>query len=155
MPFGFQAKLGLVRGKFLPAALHVAEAFYVSSSSINAIGAVIVRSVWSTRMPLACTPAILNVLNGIVDVDPAKKNVWSRFCMIVWSRFRVMRRYLACCLEEKNWDFSYAGSYLWGHGPVDLLISATEIGFAWNSGEQGWVRVSLPLLRVMTGPIPF
>ena len=41
-----------------------------------------------------------------------------------------------------------------GHGPVHLLlISAAEVGFAWDSGEQGWVRVSLPPLRMMTGPI--
>ena len=34
-----------------------------------------------------------------------------------------------------------------------LLISAAEIGFTWDSGEQGWIRVSLPPLRMMTGPI--
>ena len=71
LPFGFQVKLGLVRGKYLPAGLHAAEASYVSSSSISAFRAVIVRSVWSTRMPLANTPAILNLLDGLVDVDPA------------------------------------------------------------------------------------
>ena len=41
-----------------------------------------------------------------------------------------------------------------GHGPVHLfLISAAEIGFSWDSGEHGWLRVSLPPLRMMTGPI--
>ena len=34
LPSGFQVKLGLVRGKYLPAGLHAAEASYVSSSSI-------------------------------------------------------------------------------------------------------------------------
>ena len=34
-----------------------------------------------------------------------------------------------------------------------LLISAAEIGFTWDSGEHGWVRVSLPPLRMMAGPI--
>ena len=71
LPFGFQVKLGLVRGKFLPAGLHAVEASYVSSSSISAFRAAIVRSVWSTKMPLANTPAILNLLDGPVDVDPA------------------------------------------------------------------------------------
>ena len=33
---GFQVELGLVRGKYLPAGLHAAEASYVSSSSIRA-----------------------------------------------------------------------------------------------------------------------
>ena len=41
-----------------------------------------------------------------------------------------------------------------GHGPVHLLlISAAELGFAWDGNEQGWVRVSLPPLRMMTGPL--
>ena len=41
-----------------------------------------------------------------------------------------------------------------GHGPVHLLlISATELGFAWDGAEKGWVRVSLPPLRMMTGPV--
>ena len=41
-----------------------------------------------------------------------------------------------------------------GHGPVHLLlISAAELGFAWDGGERGWVRPSLPPLRMMTGPI--
>ena len=40
-----------------------------------------------------------------------------------------------------------------GHGPVHvLLISAAELGFAWDGDEKGWVRVSLPHLR-MTGPV--
>ena len=31
-----------------------------------------------------------------------------------------------------------------GHGPVHLLlISAAELGFAWDGDEKGWVRVSL------------
>ena len=33
LPLGFQVKLGLVRGKYLPAGLHAAEASFVSSSS--------------------------------------------------------------------------------------------------------------------------
>ena len=41
-----------------------------------------------------------------------------------------------------------------GHGPVHLLlIFAAELGFAWDGNEHGWVRVSLPPLRMMTGPI--
>ena len=41
-----------------------------------------------------------------------------------------------------------------GNGPVHLLlISAAEIGFASDGNEYGWVRVSLPPLRMMTGPI--
>ena len=41
-----------------------------------------------------------------------------------------------------------------GNGPVHLLlISAAELGFAWDGEEKGWVWVSLPPLRMMTGPV--
>ena len=41
-----------------------------------------------------------------------------------------------------------------GHGPVHLLlISAAELGFAWEGEEKGWVRVSLLPLRMVTGPV--
>ena len=41
-----------------------------------------------------------------------------------------------------------------GHGPVHLLlVSAAELDFAWDGTESGWVRVSLPPLRMMTGPV--
>ena len=66
LPLGFQVKLGLVRGKYLPAGLHAAEASYVSSSSIS-----IVRAVWSSKMPLADAPAILYLRDGPIGVDPA------------------------------------------------------------------------------------
>ena len=149
MPLGFRVKLGLVRGKYLPAGLHAAEASYVSSSSISALRAAIVRSVWSSKMPLANAPAILNLQDGPVDVDPA--------FYVIWSRFRMMRRFLAYCPEEeprifRMLDLISRGAQ--GHGPVHLLlISAADIGFAWDGEEKGWVRVSLPPLRLMTGPI--
>ena len=79
LPLGFQVKLELVRGKYLLAGLHAAEASYVSSSSISAYRAAIVRAVWSSKMPLADSPAILNLLDGPVGVDPAFHIFWSRF----------------------------------------------------------------------------
>ena len=49
-------------------------------------------------------------------------------------------------------DFVSRGAQ--GHGPVHLLlISAAELGFSWDGAEKGWVRVSLPPLRMMTGPL--
>ena len=68
-----------------------------------------------------------------------------------------MRRYLAHCPDEeptifRMLDLISRGAP--GHGPVHLLlISAAEIGFAWDSDEKGWIRVSLPPLRMMTGRI--
>ena len=82
---GFQVKLGLVRGKYLLAGLHAAEASHVSSSSISAFRAAIVRAVWSAKMPLANVPAIFNVLDGFVGIDPAFH--------IFWARFRMMHGY--------------------------------------------------------------
>ena len=76
---------------------------------------------WSTKMPLANSYAVLNLLDGPVDVDPA--------FYVVWSRFRMMRRYLAYCPEEeprifRMLDLIFRGAQ--GHGPVHLLyISAT------------------------------
>ena len=85
LPLGFQVKLGLLRGKSFPAGLHAAEASCVSSSSLRAFRAAIVRAVWSSKMPLASTPGILRR----EGVDPAFH--------ITWARFRMMRRYLAHC----------------------------------------------------------
>ena len=149
LPLGFQVKLGLVRGKHLPAGLHAAEASYVSSSSIGAFRAAIVRAVWSSKIPLANAPAVLNLLDGPVGVDPA--------FLVVWSRFRMMRRYLSYNLVEEPRIFrmlELISRGAQGHGPVHLLlISASDLGFAWDGAERGWVRVSLPPLRMMTGPV--
>ena len=92
-PLVFQVKLGLVRGKYMPAGLHAAEASYVSASSLSPFRAAIVRAVWSSKMPLANTPAVLNLLDGPVGADPAFH--------IVWIRFPIMRRYLAYCPVEE------------------------------------------------------
>ena len=130
-------------------ALHAGEASYVSSSSISAFRAAVVRAVWSSKMPLAHTPAVLNLLDGPVGVDPALH--------VVWVRFRMMRRYLAYCPEEVPRIFRMLDLISWrapGRCPVHLLlISAAELGFAWDGDERGWLRPSLPLLRTMTGPI--
>ena len=41
-----------------------------------------------------------------------------------------------------------------GHSPVHLLLTfAAEIGFAWDGGEQGWVRAALAPLRSLSGPV--
>ena len=46
---------------------------------------------------MANTPAVLDLLDGPVGVDPALH--------IVWVRFRMMRRYLAYCPEEEPRNF--------------------------------------------------
>ena len=85
LPLEFQVKLELVRGKYIPAGLHAAEASCVSASSLSAFRAAFVKAVWSSKMPLAHTPAVLDLLDGPVGVDPAVHIVWVRFRMIgIW-----------------------------------------------------------------------
>ena len=43
----------------------------MSASSLSAFRAAIVRSVWSSKLLLAQTPGVLNLLDGPVGVDPA------------------------------------------------------------------------------------
>ena len=91
--------------------------------------------------PLRCLlliPALLKLLDGPVDVDPAFQ-----------SRFRMMRLYLAYCPEEeprifRMLDFIWESSGSW---------TAAQLGFAWDGAERVWVRVFLPFLRMMTGPV--
>ena len=148
MPLGFHFKLGVVRGKYLPAGGHAAEASYVSSSSISAFRAAFVRAVWSSKMPLANAPAILNLLDGPDDVDPA--------FYVVWSPFRMMHRFLAPCPEEEPRIFRMLDLISGVLRVMGLCIFFSSLllrlGFAWDGTEKGWVRVSLPPLRMTTGP---
>ena len=136
-------KLGLVRGKYLPAGLHAAEA------SLSASRAAIVRTVWSCKMPLANTPAILNLLDGPGGADQAYR--------IVWARFSMMRRYLACRPDEvprtfRMLDLLAHGAE--GHGPVHLLLtSAAEIGFAWDGVNKVGFRLPSLLCGCLSGPV--
>ena len=130
---GFQVKLGLVRDKNLPAGLHAAEASYVSSSSISAFRAANVRAVWSSRMPLA--KAILNLLNGLVGVDPAFHTVW--------ARFRMMRRYLSYCLEEEPRIFRMLEMISRGPGVTVPFIFCLSLLLSWVLLGMGMRRVGL------------
>ena len=107
------------------------------------------RAVWSKKLPMTNTPALLSLLDGPSGSDPA--------FFIIWSHFRQLRRCLACRPDEeerifRQLDFASAGSP--GHGPMHLLLeSAEEIGLFWDSELAGWIRPGLPPLRVMTGSI--
>ena len=92
LPPGFQVKLGLVCGTCLLAGLHAVGESHVSAPSLGALRAAIVRSVWSSKMPLADTLAVLNLLDGPVGVGPPYH--------IMWTMFRMMRRYLALHLLD-------------------------------------------------------
>ena len=116
----------MVRGKFFLAGLHAAEGFICFPPPLFVpFRAAVVRAVWSSEMPLANAPAIHNLLDGPVGIDPAFH--------IVWARFPMMRRYLAYCLEEEPNIFrmlDLISRSAEGHGPVHLLLtSAAEVGF--------------------------
>ena len=137
LPLGFQVKVGLVRGKYLPAGLHAAEASYVSSSSVSAFRAAIVRALWSSKMPLANAPAHLNLLDGPAGVDPAFH--------IIWSRFRVMRRNLAYCPGEEPRIFRM----------LDLIsrgaLRVMDLCICFSSLLLSWVLLGMVMRKVGLG----
>ena len=75
LPLGFQVKLGLVRGKYLLLVFMLLRLPLSPPRQLVPFGAPIVRAVWSSKMSLADAPAILNLLDGPVGVDPAFHNV--------------------------------------------------------------------------------
>ena len=107
LPLGFQVKLGVVGCKYLPAGLHAVEASYVSASSLSSFRAAIVRAVWSCKMPLTNSSAMLDLLDGPVGVDPAY--------YIAWARFRMMRGFL-------RWSVMLLG------------LTLITVGFEWRIG---------------------
>ena len=123
LSLGFQRMLGMVRSKYLPGGLHGCEGAAISVSALASFRSAVARAVWSKKLPMTNTPALLSLLDGPWGSDPA--------FFIIWSRFRQLRRYLSYRLDEENrilrlLDFASIGS----HGPIHLLIqSAEEIGF--------------------------
>ena len=110
--------MGLAIGKYLLAGLHAVEASHVSTS-LASFRVAIGRAVWSSRMPMASTSAILSLLDGPAGVDPAY--------YVVWARFRMMRRYLAYWPDEVpgvNRMLDLVTRSAGGHGPVHLLLAS-------------------------------
>ena len=133
----------------MPAGLHAVEASHVSISSLSSFRTAIGRAVWSSGMPVTSTPVLLNLLNGPVGVVPAFH--------VIWARFSMLRRYLACWPDEVPRVYRMLDLTAWGakgHGPVHLLLdSASQIGFVWDGVQQFFIRESLPPLRMLAGPI--
>ena len=144
---GFQRMLGMVRSKHLPGGLHGCEGAAISVSALSSFLSAVAQAVWSKKLSMTNTPALLSLLDGPWGSDPA--------FFIIWSRFRQLRRYLSYRPQDRIirlLDFASSGSP--GHGPIHLLIKpAEEIGLLGDSEQAGWIRPGLPPLRVMTGPI--
>ena len=134
---------------FIPGALHGIEASFLAGASLRKLRAAIFGVVWSRRQPFAGVGAVLSLLDGPPGRDPA-------FC-VVWFRFRVLRRYLACRPGEVSRVYRLlesAAEGSLGHGPAHLLIqSAAVIGFHWDPLELAWCRPGLPLLSNLSGPL--
>ena len=122
---GFQRMLGMVRSKYLPGGLHGCEGAATSVGALGSFRSAVARAVWSKKLPMTNTPALLSLLDGPWGSDPA--------FFIIWSRFRQLRRYLAYRPDDEAriyrlLDCASTGSP--GHGPIHLLIqSAEEIVF--------------------------
>ena len=101
LPLGFQRMLGMVRSKHLPDGLHGCEGAAVSVTALSSFRSAIARAVWSKKLPMTNTPALLSLLDAPWGSDPA--------FFIIWSRFRQLRRYLAYRPDDKARIFSFIG----------------------------------------------
>ena len=107
LPLGFQRMLGMVRSKYLPGGLHGCEGAAVSVTALGSFRSAIARAVWSKKLPMTNTPALLSLLDGPWGSDPA--------FFIIWNRFRQLRRYLAYRPDDEArifrlLDYASAGS---------------------------------------------
>ena len=99
--------LGMVRSKFLPGGLHGCEGAAVSVTALGSFRSAIARAVWSKKLPMTNTPALLSLLDGPRGSDPA--------FFIIWNRFRQLRRFLAYRPDDQDrifrlLDYASAGS---------------------------------------------
>ena len=118
---GFQRMLGMVRSKYLPGGLHGCEGAAVSVTALGSFRSAIARAVWSKKLPMTNSPALLSLLDGPWGSDPA--------FFIIWNRFRQLRRYLAYRPDEEARIFrvlDYASTWSPGHGPIHLLLQSAE-----------------------------
>ena len=87
LSLGFQRMLGMVRSKYLPGGVHGCEGVAVSVTALHSFRSAVARAVWSEKLPMTNTHALLSLLDGPWGSDPA--------FFIIWSRFRQLRRYLS------------------------------------------------------------
>ena len=78
LPLGFAGQVGAGPWYVSPCWPPCCRSFLCLLLVYLCFGAATVRAVWSTKMPLADTPALLNLLDGPVVVDPAFHIIWSR-----------------------------------------------------------------------------
>ena len=64
LPMGFQRMHGMVRSKYLPGGLHGCEGAAISVSALSSFRSAVARAVWSKKLPMTKTPALLSSLDG-------------------------------------------------------------------------------------------
>ena len=62
LPLWFQRMLGLVRSKYLPGGLHGCEGAAFSVTALGSFRSAVARAVWSEKLPMTNTPALLSLL---------------------------------------------------------------------------------------------
>ena len=70
LPLDFSVKLRVLCTKFLPGALHGIDASVLSLGWLHRLRSACVSAVWSRKVPLAHTGAVLTLLDGVVGCDP-------------------------------------------------------------------------------------
>ena len=63
-PMGFQRLLGMLCSKYLPGGLHGCEGAAISVGALGAFRATVARAVWSKKLPMTNTPALLSLFDG-------------------------------------------------------------------------------------------
>ena len=91
----YQRTLGMVCSEYLPTGLHGCEGSAISVTALSAFRSAVARAVWSKKLPMTDTPALLSLPDSPWGSDPAFFVIWSRF-------FFPMRRFLACRPEEEG-----------------------------------------------------
>ena len=94
------------------AGLHGVESSRVSDANLNSLHSASVAAAWSARRPLALSGAVLGLLDDPDGCDPDH--------FAVWSRFRMIRRYLAHWPAEttricRMLDSISRGAGAWSH----------------------------------------
>ena len=68
LTLGFQRMLGMVRSKYLPSGLHGCEGAAVSVTALSSFRSAIARAVWSKKLHMTNTPALLSLLDAPLGI---------------------------------------------------------------------------------------